>query len=126
MCTHTFEHEHYWLWNVFLPHIHILLLNLCWLLLIISKSCYFSPLIALYPFSTIRLHLLRTMNLMENVLNLPHQHRYDAICMMIICMRGVVPQFSRKALDRRHCPLKISPVQCITPCHWTECPVRFV
>ena len=30
---------------------------------------------------------------------------------------------SRKALDQRHCPIKISPVQYITPCHSTECPV---
>ena len=35
-------------------------------------------------------------------------------------------QSSRTALDRRHCPVKISPVQYITPCHWTDCPVWFV
>ena len=27
---------------------------------------------------------------------------------------------SRKVLDRRHCPVKIAPVQYFTPCHWTE------
>ena len=33
------------------------------------------------------------------------------------CTKSGALQSSRKALDRRHCPVKISLVQCITPYH---------
>ena len=60
----------------------------------------------------------------------PHRQVSYSNVKILLCVSHIIKyqyfQSSPKALDRRHWPVKIYPVQYITPCHWTERPVWFV